>query len=194
MTRSHKFIACWLLPIFLVSSVESRSANAQGRLDAYYTATFLGLPTGQISWAVDLKENRFSSLAIGSIAGFLRLFFDAQGSVASEGRLLNGKPVPSKFQLKLLAGKWSDEVGIVFSGNHAKETVLPTYAAPGADYVPIKDSDRVGASDPMTALLVYVGGNGATTVAQACARTIAIFDGHTRYDLRLAFASFVNLA
>jgi hypothetical protein len=40
----------------------------------------------------------------------------------------------------------------------------------------------------MTALLVYVGGNGATTVPQACERTVAIFDGHTRYNLRLAFA------
>src|SRR5262249_4799276 len=148
MNGSLKFVACWLLPIFIVSIVESRSVNAQGRLDAHYTATLLGLPTGHISWAVDLKENRFISLATGSIVGFLRLFFDAQGSVASEGHLFNGKPVPSKFQLKLLAGKWSDEVGIEFSDNHAKETVLPPYAAPGADYVPIKDRDRVNASDP----------------------------------------------
>jgi hypothetical protein len=49
-------------------------------------------------------------------------------------------------------------VGIVFTGNRAKETVLPTSASPSADYVPIKDGDRVSASDPMTALLVYVGG------------------------------------
>jgi hypothetical protein len=82
------------------------------------------------------------------------LFLDAEGSVRAEGRLSAGKPIPSKFQLTLLAGKWSDEVGIVFAGNRAKETVLPTFAAPSADYVPIKDGDRVGASDPMTALLV----------------------------------------
>ena len=49
------------------------------KLDAYYTATLLGLPIGHISWVVDLKENRFSSVATGSIAGFLRLFLDAQG-------------------------------------------------------------------------------------------------------------------
>jgi hypothetical protein len=104
------------------------------------------------------KENHFSSVATGSIAGFLRLFLDAQGSVAAEGRLSGGKPVPSKFQLKLLAGKWSDEVGIMFTGNRAKESVLPTSASPSADYVPIKDGGRDGASDPMTALLVYVWG------------------------------------
>jgi Protein of unknown function (DUF3108) len=173
-----------------LASIESRSAETTAKLDAYYTATLLGLPIGHISWAIDLKENRFSSVATGSIAGFLRLFLDAQGSVAAEGRLSSGKPVPSMFQLKLLAGKWSDEVGIMFSGNRAKESVLPTSATPSADYVPIKDADRVGASDPMTALLVYVGGSGATTVPQACERTVAIFDGHTRYNLRLAFERF----
>ena len=46
----------------------------------------------------------------------------------------------------------------MFTGNRAKESVLPTTASPSADYVPIKDGDRVGASDPMTALLIYVGG------------------------------------
>ena len=128
------FIGLSIMPILVVASAGSKSAYAQAKLDAYYTATLLGLPIGHISWVIDLKENRFSSVATGSIAGFLRLFLDAQGSVAAEGRLSAGKPAPSKFQLKLLAGKWSDEVGIVFTGNRAKESVLPTSASPSADY------------------------------------------------------------
>ena len=71
-----------------------------------------------------------------------------------------------------------------------KRVRTPTTASPSADYVAIKDGDRVGASDPMTALLIYVGGTGITTVPQACERTVAIFDGHTRYNLRLAFERF----
>lgn len=186
----NKIIGLSLVLILIVASAGSRSVYARGKLDAYYTATLLGLPIGHISWTVELDDSRFSSVAAGSIAGFLRLFLDAQGSVTAEGRLSNGKPVASKFQLKLLAGKWSDEIGIVFSGNRAKETVLPTAASPSADYVPIKDVDRIGATDPMTALLVHVGGSGATTVPQACERTVAIFDGHTRYNLHLAFERF----
>jgi hypothetical protein len=185
-----RLIALSLVATLILACAGSKSASAQAKLDAYYTATLLGLPIGHTSWVVDLKESRFSSVATGSIAGFLRLFLDAQGSVAAEGRLSSGRPVPSKFQLKLLAGKWSDEVSIVFTGNRAKESVLPNSASPSADYVPIKDGDRVGVSDPMTALLVHVGGSGATTVPQACERTVAIFDGHTRYNLRLAFERF----
>jgi Protein of unknown function (DUF3108) len=185
-----RIISLTPLPLLMLASAGSMSANAQAKLEAQYTATLLGLPIGHISWTIDLNNSRFSSVATGSIAGFLRLFLDAQGSVVADGRLTNGKPAASNFQLKLLAGKWSDEIGIVFSGNRAKETVLPTSSSPSPAYVPIKDADRVGASDPMTALIVYVGGNGATTVPQACERTVAIFDGHTRYDLRLAFERF----
>jgi hypothetical protein len=188
-TKFH-IIGLSFVAILILASAESKPAKAQQKLDAYYTATLLGLPIGHISWAINFKDNRFSSMATGSISGFLRLFLDAEGSVTAEGHLSNGKPVASNFQLKLLAGKWSDEVGIVFSGNRAKESVLPASASPSADYVPIKDADRVGATDPMTALLVNVGGTGATTVPQACERTVAIFDGHTRYNLRLAFERF----
>ena len=77
----------------------------------------------------------------------------------------------------------------MFSGNRAKESELPVSASRSADYVPIKDADRLGASDLMTALLVYVEGTGAT-LPQACERTVAIFDGHTRYNLQLAFERF----
>ena len=116
----NRIIGLSLMPILMLTSAESRSADVAAKLDALFTATLLGLPIGHISWALDLKEERFSSVATGSISGVLRLFLDAQGSVAAEGRLSSGKPVPSKFQLKLLAGKWTDEVGIAFNGNRAK--------------------------------------------------------------------------
>ena len=66
------FIGLSIVPILVVTSAGSESAHAQAKLDAYYTATLLGLPIGHISWVIDLKQNRFSSLATGSIAGFLR--------------------------------------------------------------------------------------------------------------------------
>lgn len=129
-------------------------AAAQTKLEATYTATLLGLPIGQMSWTVELQDNRFKSVANGAISGFLRLFLDVQGEVTAHGALAGGKPVASNFALKLLAGKWSDEVRIVFSGNKAKEYVAAAPANASANLVPLTDADRIGAIDPMTALLV----------------------------------------
>jgi Protein of unknown function (DUF3108) len=173
--------------ISVLADTGLKFAAAQTKLDATYAATLLGLPIGQISWTVELQDNRFRSLATGAISGFLRLFLDAHGVVTAQGALSGGKPVASNFALKLSAGKWSDEVRIVFNGKRAKEYVAAAPANTSAKQVPLTDADRIGAIDPMTALLVHVAGNGATAIPEACERTVAVFDGHTRYNLRLAF-------
>ena len=46
------FIGLSIVPILVVASAGSKSAYAQAKLDAYYTATLLGLPIGHISWVI----------------------------------------------------------------------------------------------------------------------------------------------
>jgi hypothetical protein len=167
-------------------------AAAQAKLDATYSATLWGLPIGHISWTVELRNNRFTSAANGAVSGLLRLFSDGHGDVSAHGRLTGGEPVASNFALTLIAGKWSDEVRILFHGNKAQEYVAAA-PNPGPNQVPISDSNRTGVVDPMTALLVSVPGSGATAVPEACERTIPIFDGHTRYNLRLSFKRIDNV-
>src|ERR1700721_503165 len=75
MTCWPKIAGLFFLPFLIIADAGPKPAEAQGKLDAYYTATLLGLPIGHISWTVDLKESRFSSVARGSIVGLLRLFW-----------------------------------------------------------------------------------------------------------------------
>jgi hypothetical protein len=79
---------------------------------------------------------------------------------------------------------------MVISGGNVKEYVAepPTIASP--DRVPLTDAHRRGVSDPMTASLVRVPGNGELLVPQACPRKVAVFDGRMRYDLQLGFKRF----
>jgi Protein of unknown function (DUF3108) len=161
-------------------------AGAQAKLDAAYTATLFGLPIGHISWTVELRNNRFITAATGGISGLLRIFSDGHGDVSAQGSLSGGEPIASNFALTLIAGRWSDEVRILFRGNKAQEFVAAA-PPPSSNQVPITDAHRTGVVDPMTALLVHVPGTGKTAVPEACERTIPIFDGHTRYNLRLSF-------
>ena len=80
-------------------------ASAQNKLDAAYTATLWGLPVGQISWTVELSDNRFKAAARGAITGLLRIVADGRGDVAVHGAMSEGKPVPSLFSLNLIAGE-----------------------------------------------------------------------------------------
>ena len=58
---------------------------------------------------------------------------------------------------------------------------------PSSDRVPVTNSNRQGIVDPLTALLFSADAAGEDLSPEACRHTLPIFDGHQRYDLKLAF-------
>lgn len=176
-----------ILAVALSSDAALHLAAAQQKLDTTYSATLLGLPFGEILWTVELGKNQFTAAATGGLAGLLRIFSSGHGEVTAHGTLPGGRPVASDFALKVIAGKWTDQIRIVFRGGKAQEYVAGPPPEPKPNQVPITDADRVGVFDPMTALLIHMAGSGEMAVPAACERTIPVFDGHTRYNLRLEF-------
>lgn len=156
------------------------------KLDAVYSATLLGIPIGEVSWIVELHDNRFAAAANGSTVGLLRVFANGHGIANAEGVVTAREPVASNFTVRYTSGASFDEIRIAFSGGKAKEHLAPP-PKPDPSLVPLTDSYRTGVVDPMTALLIHVPGSGDMTTPAACARKIAVFDGHMRYDLRLAY-------
>jgi hypothetical protein len=53
--------------------------------------------------------------------------------------------------------------------------------------VPVTNSNRQGIVDPLTAMLFSAAAAGEGLSPEACRHTLPIFDGHHRYDLKLAF-------
>lgn len=168
-------------------------ANAQGRLEAMYTATILGIPIGNVSWAVDVQQNQFSASASGGTAGLLRVFAEGHGTTAARGTVSGGRPIASTFSLNMFSGDWTEEVEVLFSGGRAKEYISGNPPAPNPNLIPLTETHRTGVVDPITALLIRVAGTGDTAVPEACERTLAIFDGHARYNLQLAFKRLDNV-
>ena len=53
--------------------------------------------------------------------------------------------------------------------------------------MPVTAANRRSIVDPLTAVLFSTAAAGETLSQDACRRTLPIFDGHQRYDLKLAF-------
>ena len=53
--------------------------------------------------------------------------------------------------------------------------------------IPVTEAHRNGVSDPMTASLIRVPGNGDLMRPEACQQAISVFDGRMRYDLKLVY-------
>jgi hypothetical protein len=161
-------------------------ARSQAKLEADYTVTLLGIPIAHISWKVAIQQDQFSAAANGATSGLLRAFSPGSGTASANGSVGAAQPKPANFALTITNNKGSDGEKIVFSGGHAKEYLdHPQTTSPS--WIPLTDAHRIGVVDPMTALLFHAPGNGNPVVPEACQRKIAVFDGHMRYDLQLAF-------
>jgi hypothetical protein len=73
---------------------------------------------------------------------------------------------------------------VLEEGNVKELAVTPP---PNSDLVAVTKANRQGIVDPLTALLFSAAAAGEGLSQEACRRTLPIFDGHQRYDLKLAF-------
>ncbi|MGA7485880.1 MAG: DUF3108 domain-containing protein [Xanthobacteraceae bacterium] len=162
----------------------------QGKLDARYTVTLAGLPIGQGAWLIDIGDDHFTASASGATSGLMRVFASGHGQSAARGSVSGGQPIPSSYASHIVTDQKTDDVRMVISAGAVKafHADPPTVASP--DRVPVTDAHRRGVSDPMTASLMRVPGNGDPLAPQACQRKLAIFDGRMRYDLQLSFKRF----
>ena len=186
LARSARLIGAVLL-IGAAAVTGNGQAHAQGRLDAVYAVTLAGIPIGKGAWSVDIQDDQYSATASGATSGLLRVFASGQGSSAARGNMVGGQPIPSSYASNIVSDKRADEVRIFFSGGAVKDYLADPPTSPSPDRVPLTEMHRKGVSDPMSASLLRVPGNGDTFVPDACQRTLPIFDGRMRYDLQLVF-------
>jgi hypothetical protein len=112
------------------------------------------------------------------------LFVDGEASFTTRGIIKNGHPEPTNFMSKIVSNAETSDVTMVLDEGSVRELVGAT---PGLDRVPVTAANRRGIVDPLTAVLFSAGGAGETLSQEACRRTLPIFDGGQRYDLKLAF-------
>jgi len=162
-------------------------AFAQGKLDARYTATLAGVPIGRGAWVIDVAEDQYTAAASGTTSGLLRVFSNGFGTSASRGLITAGQLVPGSYSSSITSDKKTDEVRMALAAGNVKEVAVDPPPTPNPDRVPITDAHRRGVTDPMTAALIRVPGNGDLLSADACQQATSVFDGRLRYDLNLAF-------
>jgi hypothetical protein len=186
LTRHAVVLSAAALAVTLADAHRNQGFG-QGKLDARYTVTLAGLPIGQGAWVIDIGEDSFTASASGATSGLMQVFASGHGQSASRGGVSGGQLIPSSYASRIVTDQKSDEVRMMISSGTVKEFAANPPTVNGPDRVPVTEAHRRGVSDPMTASLMRVPGSGDTLVPQACQRTLAIFDGRMRYDLRLAF-------
>ena len=184
----HSRPAAWQMAALAVAiaGLGAQAARADSRLDAHYTISVAGIAIGKSDVNVVVGGAEYTSSANGRASGMLRVVVSGEGSVSTRGTVVDGRLVPASFSSNTTRDDEKAAVKMTLDRGDVKDLTAET-SAPGEDRVPVTAEHRKGIVDPLTALLVRVDGAGDVVAAEACRRTLPIFDGRRRFDLALSF-------
>jgi Protein of unknown function (DUF3108) len=164
---------------------------AAGRLRAQYIVSLAGITIGRGGWEVEIDADRFTAKGSGGAAFLARLITSGHGTASAEGGMAGGvtegQPMANRYDYASTTGKKFDTVHLRIADAMVTELTLDPPQPPQRSRVPLGPGDRIGVFDPISATLMRVAGSGETMAPEACQRTLSIFDGRMRYDLRFSF-------
>lgn len=170
------------------SAIPAGSASAQGRLDAKYEASLAGLPIGKGAWVVDVSEDQYSAAVSGATTGLMKSIGGGNGTGTAQGRITAGQFAPLNYISTINYGKKAEIIRIALSGGNVKESAIEPEPPENPERIPLTDAHRRNVLDPMTGSLLRVAGTGDPVSPEACRnKTMSVFDGRMRYDLRLDY-------
>jgi hypothetical protein len=156
------------------------TAQAQGKLEAHYQVTLAGIPIGKGDWTVDIGDTQYRASVNGATTGLMRVLTEGEGTTVASGTISVGRVQSSTYVATIKSRKSKDEVRVTLDKGSVKDSSADPPPDHNRERVPVTEADLQNVLDPMTA-------TGNPVAAEACHRTLPIFDGRLRYDLELAF-------
>ena len=171
---------------FTVAGAGVDQAQAQGKLTANYTISVARIPVGKITWSTDIGDDSYTSTGSGEASGVLSFLASGKGSLSTQGTVKDGQLSPTEFTSDITQDDEKGALKMVFDQGSVTELKADAPAKAG-DRVAVTAEHQQGVIDPLTAWLIPAAGEGNGLGRAACERTLPIFDGQKRYDLKLTF-------
>lgn len=168
-----------------VSAVPAQAAS----LDARYDVSLLGLTLGTAGLAGTIDGANYKLDMVAKLTGLVGGVTGGRGSGAATGALVGGKLSPKTFAVSSASSSESRTVRMALADNTVAGVDIEPPIDEKPDRVPLNDSHRRSIIDPLSAFIMPVSGKGK----DACNRTLPIFDGAARYDIKLTNAGTRNV-
>lgn len=163
----------------LALPMSSASAEPQ-KFVGEYTVTFLGLTVGKSSFVSTIDGDNYVVSGTVRSAGVGKLVDSISGSSEIAGSFSGESTRPKKFWTEYKSGKKNQLTTIAFSGGAVTKTVNDPPLKQRPDKVPLTEAHLRGVTDPISATLIK-----AKSPAEVCNRTLRIYDGELRADVKL---------
>lgn len=174
------------IAFFTVLSIASLSAMSSARAEDLYRTEYeismFGLSIARSAIETIVKGANYGVNGRFKTSGIARIFDDTDGTVYVGGSSSQGKVMPSAFDLAYKHGRKNKSTMIRFADGKVIASENEPPVKKRDPWVESGPNDLVNVSDPLSALMIPTNDPKAV-----CNRTLQVFDGQTRADLKLSF-------
>lgn len=162
------------------------SPPAETRATIYYSISMVGVPIGQITWAIDVSAHAYQASASGKANGALSILVNGEGRIATQGTIDGAVVAPTFFSSHVTDDGETTGLQMTFENGGVK-TLRADEPKDKGMRIPVRDEDKMNVTDPLSAMLIAAPEGEPLLSPAQCERTLPVFDGQRRYDLALSF-------
>ena len=150
------------------------------------------IPIGNARVNTVFNGKNFKISANGRTAGVSRLVSDGRGTLHAEGVVGKNRVFPRQFSMDTVDDKLVTKVRMSMSKGDIKRLLAAPPLSKRPDRIPVLKKHYRSILDPLSAFMVPLDSDGKIEPAKACNRTIPVFDGWQRFNVRLSFSTTKN--
>lgn len=175
----------WALPLAAAAAISAGGAAgtasdaATGGYNAVYDVFLGGLKGGEVRVQIDRDADRYAAHGTLRAAGMAAWFLPGQAEARAEGRTQSAAYRPDRFEADAAFGRSRQFIAFDYNGASVAMTAEPPLRERPYNADPARMGDAL---DPLSAAVAVMA---PVPVAQACDRTIPVFDSRRRYDFVL---------
>jgi hypothetical protein len=156
-------------------------------LKATYAITLLTLPIGTASVKAEIAAGKYAVEGQARLMGVATLINNASGASSGHGALVDGHVSPSDFATTASNATSTRTIRMAVKDHAVAGVDIAPPFDDKPDRVPLRPEDKRNIIDPVAAFISPAPKTGSPVGAAACDRTLPIFDGYTRFDLKLSY-------
>jgi hypothetical protein len=165
----------------------SFAASAQ-TLRATYAISLLGLPIGTGYVKAEITPTSYSVDGRAKLNALASLVSNSRGASDGHGAIVQRRVSPAAFATTAASAHSTRTIRMALKDNTVVAVDISPPFAEHPDRVPLRPRDTRNVVDPVGAFVFLAPAKGPAISAAACDRTLPIFDGYTRFDLKLSYA------
>lgn len=154
-----------------------QAAEIEHRTD--YTIALGILPVATVSFRTAINKKTYTISGELNSAGLADIISRTRGQTSVSGIIGDDYLQATQYSVSYVSGKKGRDISVRFkNGNVTSATMKPERKRPPESWIPVTARDMRSVLDPISGLIIPAG-------SRVCPKTLPIFDGESRIDLKL---------